>query len=51
MIKMGHDLSRIVDTLHPFPKHKRLAALGELLKDKNVSIQNSLRDMSIQLIL
>jgi hypothetical protein len=47
MIKMGHDLSRIVDTLYPLPKHKRLAALGALLKDKNVSIQSSRRDMSI----
>jgi hypothetical protein len=43
MIKKGHDLSRIVDTLHSLPKHKRLAALGELLKDKNVSIQSSQR--------
>ncbi|KAH6667744.1 hypothetical protein B0J14DRAFT_675597 [Halenospora varia] len=34
---MGHDLSRIVDTLYPLPKNKRLAALDALLKDKTLS--------------
>jgi hypothetical protein len=38
--KMGHDLSRIVDTLYPLPTNQRLAALDQLLQDKNVSVDS-----------
>jgi len=38
---MGHDLSRVVDTLYPLPTNQRVAALDKLLQDKTVGLRHS----------
>jgi hypothetical protein len=48
---MGHDLSRIVDKLHPLSPKGRLEALHTLLEDERVSVENSWRISSVKLIL
>lgn len=38
---MGHDLSRIVDTLYPLSTNQRLETLNQLLQDQDVSVDSA----------